>query len=181
MANDNARLKPITELVSLARQHAIQALPLETRQSYPIPVLLPDGLRVEFVFCTQRARPGSIQLFAPEQLLIIRATSGAFEPLKNVTPRDFGRSDPEGDFIGEHKLPPGMSYEESLVQQKKLFDEYDIVLPAFAKNSTQVSPQTKAAAADFKKLFEKLAERPLIPYYHIIGKDFFAWLDKVSA
>jgi hypothetical protein len=181
MPSENAHLKPVAELVSLARSHTRQVLALETRQSYPIPVHPPDGLRVEFLYCTQRAKPGSLQLVSPEYLLIIHAASGQLEPLKKVTPRDFGQSDSEGAFIGEHKLPPGMTYEESLSQEQRLYHDYDVLLPAFADISTDVLPEVRTAAPEFKALFEKLAERPLMPYYQVIGKDFFAWLDKVIA
>ena len=181
MPSENARLKPIVELINVARSHARRVLPLETRQSYPIPVLLNNGLRAEFLFCTQRAQPGSLQLLAPEYLLTVHAASGEFDPLRKVIPSDFGQSDPEGEFIGKYILPPGMTYEESLAQQQKLYHEYDVLLPAFASGATEVLPEVRTAAIEFKKLFGRLAEHPLMPYYQVVGKDFFSWLDKVIA
>jgi hypothetical protein len=180
MPKESVPLKPIRELVDRARRYPAHALPLETRQSYPIPVLRPEGLWVEFLFCTQRARPGSLQLLAPDYLADINAATGEFEPLKKVTPRNFGQSDPEGEFIGEHRLSPGTTYEESLAQEQRLYHDYDVLLPAFAAGLLRVTPEVKTAAADFKELFARLAERPLLPYYKVVGKDFFAWLDRIA-
>jgi hypothetical protein len=180
-AMPNESVKPIRELISLARQQPAKTLPLETHQSYPIPVPRPDGLRVAFLFCTQVARPGSIRLVAPGHLAFIHAVTGKFEQVKKVRPRDFGQAHPEGEFIGEHTIEPGMTYEGYLAQQETLYRDYDVLLPAFAAGATQAGSDVKAAAVDFKVHFERLAEKPLLPYYRAIGRDFFAWLDRLSA
>jgi len=176
----NGTVKPVRELIALARQQPAQALPLETRQSYPIPVPRPDGLRIAFLYCTQVARPGVIRLIAPGHLAFLNAGTGRFDQMKKVSPRDFRQPHPPGEFIGEHTLGPGMTYEGYLAQQETLYSDYDVLLPAFASGATEAGSEVRAAAAAFQTTFERLAEKPLLPYYRVIGADFFAWLNRVA-
>lgn len=175
------KLKPVTDLIQAARQ-AGMALPDETHQSYPIPVARGGGLAVDFLYC-----PCHFQAFKglfiapPAHAARIDGETAKLEGLKVVTAADYGqRQPPPDEYIGKYEMPPGMKPDEFTAQQKRLYELYDQVLPAFAAGQPSLPDDQKKAAAEFQTLFAKLTEAPLQPYYQVAGKDFFAWLTKVA-
>jgi hypothetical protein len=176
------QLKSIVAIIESARHYTAASLPNETHQSYPVPVRTGGGIRIAFLYCVSRVTfQEGLQLLPPSHLGFVNAETAVFEEFRAVRPADFGRSDPENQFLGKYRLPEGMTQEEYLDYQARLFQAYDRLLPQFAINQASVSPETKRAAGEFKALFNLITEQILRPYYQAIGNDFFAWLDKVSS
>ena len=55
-----------------------------------------------------------------------------------------------------------------------------VLLPADAAGATEPQPALRAAATSFKRLFTMIGEHVLLPYYQAIGKDWFAWVDRMA-
>jgi hypothetical protein len=156
-------------------------LPLETHMSYPIPVRGENGPLALFLFCGAAVIYGQgIHLAPPSHVGFVNAGDGTFLELRPVRPADFGQSDPEGELLGSYKMRDGVSAEEFNASRDLLYRSYDILFPAFAANQAELSPEGKQPVREFKRSFQQVAEEPLLRYYHAAGRDFFAWLDKVS-
>jgi hypothetical protein len=180
MPNGPLKLKPVVELIQSARQ-AGMALPDETHLSYPVPVPRPGGLAIDFLYCPCHfvAYQG-LFLAPPAHAAQINAETGKCEELKAVTPAAYGRRDPPDRDLGKYEMPPGMKAEEFVAQQKRLYELYDQLLPAFAAGQQGASADVRKAAAEFQTLFARITEAPLQPYYQAVGKDFFDWLARAA-
>jgi hypothetical protein len=172
--------KPIRYIIEQARFHPAAALGLETHQSFPIPVGAGAALRVVFLYCPSRAVPREgLYLAAPNYRATLSATTGKFEELKAVEPPDLGVPADPADSLGTFGLPDGMTSEQYLELQNRLYDGYDALLPLFADDvrSLQTLPRL---ATQFESIFFELSERGLRPYYRAVGKRFFDWLGSVT-
>jgi hypothetical protein len=173
-------LKSVEDLILAARKTA-RALPDEMHQSYPVPVPGKDQLDVIFLYGTSRVVPAQgVFLLAPSYAARLRADTGQSQVLKAVTPEEYGQTAERNKWIGKYALPPGMSADEFVAEQKRLYHLYDALLPPFAAGQKTVTPVLKKAAGDFLTLFPRITEEPLQPYYRAAGKDWFDWLAKVS-
>jgi hypothetical protein len=181
MAQDPTQIKSLEYLIAQARFHPAGALPTETHQSFPVPVPSAKGLRVAFLYCTSRASPQEgVLLLPPGYLAYLDAASGKFEELKAVTPAEFGQPHVGNEFIGHYKPAEGTTIEEFSTMARQLFQDYDLLMPAFAAADTNISAEVKRAAAEFRTLFPRVTEAPLQPYYQAVGHEFFAWLSKIA-
>ena len=173
--------KPIRELVALARSRAARAFPLETHQTYPIPVLGPKGATVVFLFGPQRAVAGEgTYLKPPGVLMALNAASGDLEEMRKVTPASLGQPHSPTATLGVDAMRPGMTGDEFLAARDRLYDAYDALLPAFARREKKPTPDLKHAAERFKAAMPVVLEAPLMPYYASVGREFFVWLDAMS-
>jgi hypothetical protein len=73
-------------------------------------------------------------------------------------------------------MPQGVTREDFVKMQARLYDLYDVILPRFASGQPHNEGQGKGEAAEFRRLFELITERPLAPYYAAVGRNFFSWL-----
>ena len=184
MAIEPARLKPIREIIGLAETGPAASLPDETHRSYPIPLPVTGGsLRVAFVFAPSQLQRGvGLLLSAPSFVAILSATTGEVLEKGPVTPADLGVRNKPGEVLGPFGLPPRMSAEEYAKERERLYDAYDVVLTAWAagRRGSDVDRRTQSAATDFVRLFGRLSEPPLVPYYRSVGKDFFLWVERAT-
>jgi hypothetical protein len=107
--------------------------------------------------------------------------SGRFEELRAVTSREFGQFHRPDEIIGTYGLPEGMTYEQYDQKLARLNEVYDVLLPEFGAGRSGVRPEVVSAAKEFTDLFDLLSEPALKPYYAFLGRDFFAWIDQISA
>jgi hypothetical protein len=85
---------------------------------------------------------------------------------------------PGGSPLGTEPFDVPRSEYRQLSAQ--LFGAYDVLLPAFAQGLVTADPTVHAAATTFKKVFSRFSGKLLDPYYHAIGKDWFAWIDSMA-
>jgi hypothetical protein len=175
-------LQSVVELIAIARRYPARALSPEHHQSYPIPVLTRAGLWVGFLYGKGIiVEPGEgLLLQAPTYLAWIDGETGALEEMKAVTAAALGLHQPEGEFLGRYLTLPERMAPEFLTWQLRLYQLYDALLPAFAAGQAEAAPEIAGAAGDFKRLFAKVTEAPLLPYYRAVGSAFFAWLNTVD-
>jgi len=192
MSSSLPALWKVVKLIEQARLYPAGALPRGTHQSYPVPVPGAKGLRVAFFYCTAMIiRPGEgLQLLTPSYVAFLDATTGEFELLKAVVPGEFGQKHKEDEILGKYLTLPERMAAEFLTRQVLLYQAYDALLPAFAVDQADVPPQAKKAAREaqdvqkaavqFRSLFPAVTEGPLQGYYQALGKDFFAWLNRLA-
>jgi len=178
---DPSNLKTVTTLIGVAKRQPAAALPNETHQSYPIPLIKAGRLRIAFLYCPSHLSPGEgLLLRAPSYFAEIDAQTGTFEELREIQPGEFGQGHAPGEVIGKFALSEGLSQEEFLEKKNQLYKHYDLLLPAFVASTASVSADLKPVAREFGLLFSQVTEEPLRPYYRAAGRAFFAWLETAS-
>jgi len=156
-------------------------LPDETRKSAPIPVRGAKNLEIVFLFSPSRLSPkeGAF-LSAPTHRMTLNAQTGKFEGLKAIKPADLGVADKPGQEIGLYQQPAGVTVDEAIARQNRLYELYDILLPPFAAQRANLSEEQRKFAVEFQKLFPQVTEPPLEKYYRTVGKEFFNWIDQAA-
>ena len=151
------------------------------RQSLPIPVLKPEGLFILFFYSPALARPKQpTNLWPPDYIMELNASTGKFKELKAVLPRDFGQTDTPETMIGSSGIPDGMSLEEYDRKETRLYEVYDILLPHFIAQKGSVVPDVALVAKEFKQLFPIISDPPSRRYYDAAGHKFFQWVDNIA-
>lgn len=143
-----------------------------TITSYPIPVLRDHKLLVAVFQATAGYDPearGSV-LSPPERVTF-------FDPVAGARVKEEPK--PGGALLGTEPFDvPRAEYRQLSAQ---LFGAYDVLLPAFAQGLVTADPVVHSAARTFEKLFPRFSGKLLDPYYKEIGKDWFAWIDRMAA
>jgi hypothetical protein len=178
------QLKAIREMIGLAQTGPAAALPDETHQSYPIPVPASGGsIRIAFLFAPSHLQRGvGLVLAAPNYAAFLSAATGEVLEKGAVTPADLGVRNKAGEVLGPFVLPARMSGEDYAKEREHLYDAYDVLLAAWAsgQRGSNLDRRTRSAAQDFVRLFARLSEPPLAPYYRSVGKDFFPWVERAT-
>lgn len=175
------KLRTVKELIQMARRHAAKALPAETHQSYPIPVQGENPLGVAFLYCISRVTPKEgILLLPPSHRALLNAGSGQIVHFVTTSPRDFRQNDAANQLLGNYTMPQDMTTEEFVKQQDRLYQFYDLLMPLFAGRQSRVSADFQNLARQFQSLFPRVTEAPLLPYYKVLGLEFFVWLEKIA-
>ena len=122
-----------------------------------------------------------MQIYPPEYIASFHAGTGMFTELRAVHAGELGLPVGTGQSLGTyltaaHRLAP-----EFLTKQGRLYQDYDLLMDPFATSRSGLAPAERAAAMEFKSLFPQVVESPLVPYYQVLGKDFFAWIGRVAS
>jgi hypothetical protein len=135
-----------------------------------------------FFYCRAeivRPREG-LQLWPPNYVAFLNAGTGKFEQLKAVTPKDFDQRHDQDKPMGAYLTLPERLDAEFLTMQVRWYQAYDELLPAFMAGLVDLGPPIQQNVAEFKALFPKVTEAPLLPYYEALGREFFGWLQAVG-
>lgn len=170
----------MADLSKAARIKSLEATGESTRQSFAIPVAGEDGVHLFFLYYPAQALARQPAKIGPPRFILDMEASGVFKELRAVTPKELGQSHRPEEAIGVYGSPPGLTSEQYFESLDRLNQAYDLVLPRFGARQSSADPETKAAAKGFKTLFQLLVEQPLLPYYQALGKDFFAWIDRMA-
>lgn len=172
----------VKQLSEGVRAQVAAVVPVETHQSYPIPVARNGTPRLRFLLSPSIVKPGAgLLLQPPAHRIEIDGASGKLLELRAVTPDDFEQSDDPAKVLGRYDmLPDGRTPEQFLDMQARLYTLYDALVPAFAQGKGPGDQKLATQARDFLALFPKVTEQPLRPYYAAAGPEFFGWLRQVS-
>jgi hypothetical protein len=139
--------------------------------SSPIPVLVDRRLLIAVFHSMAGYDPEARAsvLSPPERVTF-------FDPSTGTRVKEESR--PGGPPLGTEAFAVPRSEYPQLSAQ--LFGAYDVLLPAFAQGRATADPALQAAAKTFKIIFPRFAGKLLDRYYKEIGKDWFAWLDRMA-
>jgi hypothetical protein len=174
-------LKSVVQLVKKARLYPCGALLALMHQSFPVPVPGPTGLQVAFFYGRGEviAPREGLKLFPPTYVAFLEAETGRFVELRAVAAGEFGL--PADDtVIGKYLSQGERLAAEFLTKEVKLYQAYDVLLPAFAAGSPVPASDVRKVAGEFNVLFPQVTEAPLQPCYQALGKAFFAWVNRVA-
>lgn len=170
---------PIRDLLPVVRRDYKPATATGIAESWPVPTRAGGTMRLQVMICVVLPEYGYGLLYSPPKALVfIDPYAGKVESAKDVTPADFGQSVAPGTALDYDKADPDRDQYARDVEA--LYTALDILLSAYAEGVNEAQPNLKEAATTFKRVFAKVAEEVLMPYYHAIGKDWFAWLDRMA-
>jgi hypothetical protein len=161
-----------------AAQGAGLAVPIEYYRSFPVPADNAGRPAIAFMFGPANVRRPRTRLKAPEYVALIDPAASRLVRMYAVTPHDLGQRDAPDAFIGgweNSSDKPALDRQAAAWQ--RLMELAETVLPAFIDRAAATSA-LRAAAREFRDLFDQLAEPPLKPYYRALGPRFFAWLEQ---
>jgi hypothetical protein len=145
------------------------------RRLLPIPLVPEPEAWVGFLSAPASLQPGvGSWVLPPDRMKIVSAKKKKQVWCGPVDPRDFGFDHKPDKFLGAFTLPPGMTAEQYRADEARYYELYDKLLPIFGRGET--CPE--ADARELKAKFARLAEPPLLPYYHAAGEAWFAWLQR---
>jgi hypothetical protein len=161
---------------------AAVALPDETHRSLPVPSGPAGKATIAFLFCPEAyGEDMKLLLTTPEYVAYLAVDDGHVLRMQAVTPADFGLRHAPGQVIGGWGVEAIEGTPEQIGEMwQRLLSLYEVILPAFVRSNGAVTNEVRQAAREFRTLFMRIAEQPLIPYYRALGKAFFAWLDLLS-
>lgn len=170
---------PIRDLLPVVRRDYKPATATGIAESWPVPTRNGGTMRLQIMVCNVLPEYGyGILYWPPKALVLIDPYAGKVESAKDVTAADFGQTVGTREPLDYDKAGPDRDQYTRDVEA--LYTALDILLPAYAEGVTEVQPNLKEAATTFKRVFAKVAEEVLMPYYHAIGKDWFAWIDRMA-
>src|SRR5262245_43029878 len=181
-AREHEAMQSVKQLADGVRPQVAAVLPVETHQSYPVPIVHGGELRLGFLWSPAIVKPGAgLLLQPPSHVVEIDGERGTLLELRAVTPRDLEQTDAATKVIGRYDmLPDGRTPEQFLGMQARLWELYDALVPAFAQGKKPADEKLGRQAREFLTLFSKVTEQPLQPYYAVAGRDFFTWLRQVG-
>src|SRR5262245_60902893 len=96
----------IHQLMGAARDPAA-ALPVETHQSYLVPVAGSRGVKAAFFFCRSVVTfKEGLRFLPPGYVAELDLTTGRLLRMYAVIPADFSRADPEDQILGQYNMLP---------------------------------------------------------------------------
>lgn len=152
-------------------------IPTEALASHPVPVIDRD-LSLEFLFCPWSVAPPAPPILrAPFLRMRVSLETG-----KAVTsPVQRGDYDFEGepnDELGEHHFDPPLAMDEFLALRAVLHQEIDALMDVLPTLPHDPGASIDEHAVTLRDTFERIAQKPLLPFYRAINPRFFDWLDE---
>jgi hypothetical protein len=169
MVSGSLTYRPTAELNQKVQAYRarIPDMPLEAVQGYPVPVVRKGKLWLGFPFFKRRGVPPEPpELFPPQWVVYIDAQAGDDVEVER-------RDVPDGS-VGQHKL--NLTMKEFEEKRNRLWTAVDQLMPLAASNASDVPEQLRPIAADFRRLWTELVQRPLEPYYCELNARWFRLL-----
>jgi hypothetical protein len=125
------------------------------------------------------APDGAQDIYAPRVAAFVDPITAQVDHVKTLVTGDLCADGEPGKYL---KTNPSERVDWVALKrdQKDLDAVYDTLLPLFAANTESVPPEGRSAARRFKQLFPKLSINALDSCYHALGKDWFAWVDRIA-
>ena len=185
MTKEASHFISLAELKNLAAKKVIGESVMAgggPRASLPVPVRREGQVQVAFMFCFYMFGPDGSWLWPPNKVAWLNPVDGRITVSTQMSPTNFGQSDSaDKPLKGDIDFPQGMTTELFLSLERRLFVLYDALFATWAVNlSAPGNNQLKSEAQEFLKIFNKISEQPLRPYYNALGRDWFEWLRKLA-
>jgi hypothetical protein len=182
MPKELPKMTSIVQIIKAAALYPTVAMPDENHPSYPIPTPGAEGLRIAFLYCSAAiVEPQKgLQMKPPKYIAFFQAETGMFDELKAFIAEEWDLNPTQETWLGNYLTLPERQAPEFLTKQIRLYQSYDLLMVPFASGQAFLSDKERKAAIEFKALFEEISEKPLLPYYQAVGKQFFTWLDRFA-
>lgn len=168
------------QLRSAARLPA-RSLCVETRLALPIPVRTAGRCLIAILAARESfGQDRKLRFVAPDYVIYLDPEDGHLIQMKAVEPSDFGQPHQPGEIIGGWGVNELPNTPDEITQMwKNLIAALDVLLPVYVEDR-RITDEVRQAARTFLRLFDIVGEKAFRPYYRALGKDFFAWLDRIA-
>ncbi|MDH5378314.1 MAG: hypothetical protein OEX00_08330 [Gammaproteobacteria bacterium] len=171
----------VIQLKDRAEMYGAELIGELTHQSLPIPIMRDNALKIAYFYSHAEIvepREG-LKIWPPAYVGIVDAMSGMLEQIKTVSPENFSRNDDVTKPLGSYLTHPQRLEGGFLSSATRLYQSLDQLLPEFVNNHLELTEQAMEAVKMFKKEFDAISEKSLLPYYRHFGEDFFRWVDNL--
>ncbi|GEM_PF-5846213 len=156
-------------------------VPLESFQSYPVPILYNGRVCLDFFFFPWHGTPPDPPvLFPPRSRVTVAVDRGIIVRKGPVAPADFGLDLSPDQPLGEHELD-GMTVEEVLEHQAVLYGSLDVLLDIFPDLPETPGDEYVEAGGLFHQSFSRIVHKPLLAFYLADNPAFFRWVEEQAA
>lgn len=153
--------------------------PFSSHHGLPIPWRQGDALVLAVLCCDAivSAERGLV-LSSPVHLALYAPASGERLELRPATRDELGG--PVGGEIelGVDRLAPDYLPADYLRDEAAMYDSLGRLLGPYAASLR--ADELTAAARTYAAAFARVAEAPLLPYYHHLGRDWFEWIESLA-
>lgn len=142
-----------------------------------------EGGRLFVVIVAGSAVPGpngAEDIRAPQVAAFVDPSTAQVDHVKTLAKGDVCAEGEPGRYLKTNKSEK-VDQDARERDQKDLDAAYDALLPLFAANVSSVRPEIATAARRLKQLFPKLAIDALDPCYRALGREWFAWVDRMAS
>jgi hypothetical protein len=172
------KIKSARELLEIAGATSSQVLPDEIAETLPMASKSAHNLYVIILY--YREIPRKELIYPPHYMMILDAVLGKVVRFEPCTPDSIGVKKPVGIPEEGYGLDPNMSAREFWEKTDRFLDLSKTIWQIYISDNMKMDSQTKNIIKEYYSIFEKIAKKPLLPYYHAIASDFLDWLSRNS-
>lgn len=174
---------PVDTIVNNMPLVCLQAnIPLEWFESYPVPVVTQKVPALEFFMGPSQSRPeGPSVIFPPQMRLIFEISGGKLIKQAPTSSKDYGLTDSPNEPLGEHDLGPDLDIEGLIAHQVELYTHLDKIIDIYPEMPLEISSEYMESIIAYKKTFDIIAHKPLLPYYTATNPEFFRWIEELAS
>ena len=171
--SDNTEGK-LSQAIREARSNS-NSIPMEWAPSLPVPTGGKQGHEFKVLFYPLSGRQADHRIYAPQAEVTLDTITGLAKG---------GRWSQEPKKVISSKRWPdeisGLSMDEFVQLRDQLYGATEEVALIYA-NKRKITPADRVKLQEYGKLFAKIAEPALRPYYYELNPDFWVWLRDCGA
>jgi hypothetical protein len=172
------RFKTTRELQEIGGATACRVLPVEVAASLPMPIKADNRMNVVFLYYNDTQVKGQRVISPPHHAMVLDAVTGKLLRFWACTPGELGVRTPAGPPPGP-ELDPAVTAAEFWQKMARLLEMSPAVWEAYAVGNPRPDARTQALIQEYRAIYDRIALRPLVPYYEAVAADFFRWLRQV--
>ncbi len=166
---------PMTNVIQQIGQHT-NMLPRERGVTLPMVGVENETVIIRRLLYFTRVVPGQgTHITSPQYIATFDWTNERFVGLKEYSDEIPGLQKPP--WI--HNRPAFEKPEEIIPEFYRIWDLYDVLIPAFQEGNDKEG-SIRQAAREYMYYFHRHAEKPLLPYYSHFGGEFLRWVQSVE-
>jgi len=179
--NKETAYSPMKQIIREAFLRSPAMIAESSHMSYPIPIFDEGKLRILFISAPAGPDPDiGMRLWSPDYKVVMDPIGAKLLEFTTITPRQFGLNYSPGKELEPATMPPGVDIDQMTMMEEQMNQELDLLLPLFEKKEYALNEKEQHSAHKWKRIFELFHEPAFRPYYLSAGKEFFAWIDKVT-
>lgn len=181
--NDEKRIKPYmtaSEIVCIATKAYPKGLMTGMAIALPVATKKNSRLQIVVLLYKESTKRGDETIYPPHHILAIDPISGKVLRNEPCTPQMFGLNQAVGIPVVGFGLDPGLSAEVFWKKHDRFMELSPEVWKAYASGASHLTQQGTQLVREYSGIFNIIAKKPLLPYYHAVAADFFKWLDGVA-
>jgi hypothetical protein len=169
-----------SEIAGIAEAAYADGLSTGMARSLPVAYSKNSRLQIVILFYREPAIKDVERMYPPHHIVAIDPTNGQVMKNGPCTPKMFGFDQAVAAPTQGFGLDPGVSADVFWERYDRFMEISSVVWKAYASGSSDLTQQSTQIVREYYEIFNKIAKKPLLPYYRAVAPDFFKWLEKVA-